>query len=150
MNGWIKLHRELMQWEWYKDQNVKSVFIHLLLMASHEETTWRGMSVNAGDVITSYEKIADQTGLTIKQVRLAIAKLKKTAEIGQTVGAKQGTRFLNITITNYATYQHDGRKQGSKRADAFTKTGQQKGNIQEETNVSKEQKKQERTFPLYI
>ena len=40
--GYIKLHRKLLEWEWYSDTNVKIVFLHCLLMANHDDTKWRG------------------------------------------------------------------------------------------------------------
>lgn len=41
MDGWIKLHRKLINWEWYQDTNVKVVFLHLLLIANHEDKKWQ-------------------------------------------------------------------------------------------------------------
>ena len=31
--GYIKLYRKMKKWGWYKDQNTKDVFLHLLLEA---------------------------------------------------------------------------------------------------------------------
>jgi hypothetical protein len=43
MNGYIKLHRKLVDWEWYTDIPTKTLFIHLLLVANHKPNKWRGM-----------------------------------------------------------------------------------------------------------
>ena len=46
MEGWIKVHRKLVDWEWYNDINVKVVFLHLLLTANHKEKQWKGAMHN--------------------------------------------------------------------------------------------------------
>ena len=47
MEGWIKVHRKLVDWEWYNDINVKVVFLHLLLTANHKEKQWKGQTIFA-------------------------------------------------------------------------------------------------------
>ena len=39
-NGWIKLHRNLLDWEWYSDIKVCRVFLHLLLTANFKDGNW--------------------------------------------------------------------------------------------------------------
>lgn len=36
--GFIALHRSLLKWEWYTDENTKALFIHLLLTVNYEPT----------------------------------------------------------------------------------------------------------------
>lgn len=45
MSGWIKLHRKLLDWEWYSDTNCRLLFIHCLLKANFEDTKWRGVDI---------------------------------------------------------------------------------------------------------
>jgi hypothetical protein len=79
--GFIKLYREILDWEWYDDTNTFKVMIHLLLNANFEKKSWRGIEIEPGQLITSYEKIGVKTGLTISKVRTAIHKLKSTSDI---------------------------------------------------------------------
>lgn len=101
MNGWIKLHRSLTNWEWYEDIPVTRLFIHFLLKANHEPKKWRGQIIEVGQFITSAQHLAKETGLTLSQVRTAIKKLKSTHEIAH----ESHTSYSVITIKNWNTYQ---------------------------------------------
>lgn len=113
MEGWIKLYRKLVDWEWYDEPNTKIVFIDLLLHANHKERKWRGETVEAGSLVTSIGAIAERNGLSTKQVRTAIAHLEKTGEIAK----KRANKNTTLIVLNYKRYQEfdDGK-------------GQQKGN----------------------
>lgn len=100
-NGWIKLHREITEWEWYDDHNVFRLFIHLLIKANHKKAKWRGVDLNSGDILTGRKKLASETGLSEQQIRTAIDKLKSTNDITIKVGAKNSV----ISITNWDKYQ---------------------------------------------
>ena len=81
MEGWIKLHRKMINWEWYNDINVKVVFLHLLLTANHEDKKWQGIEIKRGQKITSLSHLAEETKLSVKQIRNVLNKLKSTGEI---------------------------------------------------------------------
>ena len=48
--GWIKLFRRFTEWEWYKNTNVKIVYLHLILMANPKEKQWQGMKIKRGQL----------------------------------------------------------------------------------------------------
>ena len=102
MNGWIKLHRQFLQWEWFSDPNVLSVFVYLLLQANRKDGKWRGHEVLCGQHITSNEIISLHTGLSVQQVRTALRKLKSTGEI--TTHATN--KFTLVSIVKWAFYQN--------------------------------------------
>ena len=79
--GYIKLHRKLLDWEWYTDIPTKTLFIHLLLKANWLTKDYRGMHIMNGEIITSIRELALETGLSEQQIRTALAKLKSTHEI---------------------------------------------------------------------
>lgn len=37
MKGWLKLHRQITEWEWYDDANTFRLLIHLLIMANSKD-----------------------------------------------------------------------------------------------------------------
>lgn len=101
MQGWIKLHRKIVDWEWYDDLPTFKLFIHLLLKANYEEKNWRGQKIEKGTLVTSLSSLSAETGLSERQVRTALTHLKKTGEID-----KQSTRQNTLIIVmNYSVYQ---------------------------------------------
>lgn len=101
MEGWIKIHRSILEWEWYEDLNTFRLFIHLLLTANHEDKNWRGVLVRRGQLITSVANLSKITGLSEQSVRTSINKLKKTFELT----SKTTSHYTIITICKYNDYQ---------------------------------------------
>lgn len=101
MSGWIKLHRKLLEWEWYSKPVVKSVFIHSLLRANHKDSKWRGIEVKRGSYISSVDKLIKELGHSRQEIRTALKHLKSTNEL-TTSSAPQHTVF---TVTGYESYQ---------------------------------------------
>lgn len=101
MQGYIRLFRKLVDWEWYGDPVVKSVFIDLLIHANFKEKKWQGQIVKPGELVTSVSSIADRNGLSIQQVRTALAKLEKTGEINK----RSTNKNTLIIVLNYKRYQ---------------------------------------------
>ncbi len=99
--GWIKLHRQFLEWEWYDDNNTKIVFLHLLLKANHKPKNYRGLELKAGTILTGRKLLGLETKLTVRQIRTSLTKLKSTNEIT----IKATNRFSIITLVNYGLYQ---------------------------------------------
>jgi hypothetical protein len=101
MTGWICMHRSFTQWEWYTDANTSRLFIHCLLTANHKTKSWRGITIERGQFLTSLDSLSDNLGLTKQQVRTALNKLKKTHEIT----LKTSSRNTVVTVSQYEKYQ---------------------------------------------
>lgn len=99
--GWIKIHRQFLDWEWYDDNNTKILFLHLLLKANHKPKKYRGKLIEIGQLITGLEVLSNQTGLSIQKIRTAISKLKSTNEIT----IKSSSKGTVIQVVNYKKYQ---------------------------------------------
>jgi hypothetical protein len=102
-NGWIKLHRKLMEWEWYKTSNMVHVFIHFLLLANHKSGKWQGQEIQRGQFITGRKQLSAQMGLSEQVIRTCITRLKSTNEIT----IKTTNHFSLITICNFLDYQDE-------------------------------------------
>lgn len=103
LNGYVKLHRKLVQWGWYKDYVVKDVFLHLLIRASFRETKWMGRVISPGQLVTTYKALASELGFTVQTVRTAISKLESTGELTR----ESTNKFTVITLVNWGKYQSD-------------------------------------------
>lgn len=111
MNGWIKLHRSLLEWEWYNDKNTLKLFIHLLLKANIRDNEWQGIIIKRGSFITSRKNLSTETGLTEREVRTTLSRLEKTGEITR----KTTNKYTLITLVKYDNYQDKEEEATSKR-----------------------------------
>lgn len=100
-NGWIKLHRSILDWEWYDETNTFKVFLHCLLRANHKDKNWRGQTIKVGSFITSYSNLAVECKLSTQQIRTALDKLKHTKELT----IKTTNKYTVVTICKYESYQ---------------------------------------------
>jgi predicted transcriptional regulator len=101
MSGWVKIHRQILEWEWYDDINTCRLFFHLLIKANHKERNYKGKVVNVGETLTGLDKLSNETNLSVQQIRTSLNKLKSTNEI--TINSSpQGTV---IKVVNYGKYQ---------------------------------------------
>ena len=101
MSGWIKLHRQILEWEWYSDNNCFRLFTHLVLKANYKQKRFKGIELKIGSIVTSRDILARETGLSSQQIRTALNKLISTNEV-TSVTSSQGTI---IQIVNYEKYQ---------------------------------------------
>lgn len=99
--GWIKLHRKTIDSEWFTDVNTSHLFIYCLLKANHESKTWQGIVIERGQLITSLPMLAQNTGLSIQNVRTSLKRLKSTGNLTD----KTYSKYRLISITNYDSYQ---------------------------------------------
>jgi len=99
--GWIKLHREMVNWRWYKNRNVKILFIHLILRSNHEDGSYENVTISKGQLITGRKRLSEETGLSDREVRTALRKLEDTQEII----IKTTSKFSIITICKWDDYQ---------------------------------------------
>lgn len=99
--GFIKLFRSFKDWEWYTDSKTVHLFIHILLNANWKPKRWKGIEVQRGQFITSYDNLSFHTGMTKQEVRTRLKRLEKTGEIN----TRTNRQFTLITVCKYDTYQ---------------------------------------------
>jgi len=110
MAGWLKLHRDLKDKAIWKNSTPeqKAILISILMEVNYlpSEWEWKGEKfiVQPGQTIKSLQTIADLAGVTIQNVRTAIARFEKY-EFLTNESTKTGRL---ITIVNWGLYQGEG------------------------------------------
>lgn len=111
MTGYIKLDRKILEWEWYTDVNTCKLFLHMMLKANWKDGEYRGVEVPQGAFVSSYTELAQETGLSVKNIRTALKHLENTGEVAvnrqaggnnQRKEEKENKRNNNIYACAYA------------------------------------------------
>ena len=108
-SGYIKLYRSLLNWEWYDDINTKTVFLHLLLTVSIEESKWHGITVPRGARVSSYQTLAKETGMSVQQLRTSVKRLESTG----TLTRYKYPKYTVFALKNFDKYQSPTSKETS-------------------------------------
>lgn len=103
MGGYIKLFRKMIDWEWYKDVKTKAVFLHILLTANYGYQRYQGREISRGQLLTSVRRIAEETGLSQREVRTALEHLKAT----NSIRVEATNKATLITVEKWDFYQVD-------------------------------------------
>jgi hypothetical protein len=103
LEGWIKLYRSLLNWEWIGSPNHLVVFIHMLLRANFKGTSWRGEDINPGQLLTGRMQLSQWTGLSEMKIRTVLKDFRASQEIT----IKTTKNYSIITILKWDTYQGD-------------------------------------------
>ena len=102
-NGTIKLSRNVLFEDWFRNSKTAVVFIYLLLDAEREDK-YRGYDkISRGEIDTTNEIIAGSCGLTVQNTRYALAYLEKIGEIRR----ERRNHYQIITIVNFEKYAVD-------------------------------------------
>lgn len=128
--GFIKLFRQILDWEWYDDLPTCRLFIHLLLKANYAERNWHGQTIERGSCITSYATLASETGLSQEQIKRALKNLTKTGEIKRIATNKNTV----ICVVKYADFQGFGFEYNEQATSKEQAENKQKTNEQQTNN----------------
>lgn len=99
--GKIWLDRKILDWEWWNDINTFRLFTYCLLKANWKDSKFQGVDVPRGSFVTSVTNLANNTNLSVRQIRTAISHLKATGE----VTVKRHAKFSVVIVNNYNRYQ---------------------------------------------
>lgn len=102
MEGWIKLHRQIVEWKYFKNSEIYHVFSAMVLLANHKDGfTKDGTRVLRGQLMTSNKSLSGITGISESKIFRIVEKLKIEKQI-EKLGNSKNTI---ITIINYDEYQ---------------------------------------------
>lgn len=111
--GWIKLHREILDSDIWYDVTTFRLFIYLIAKASHQDGfKYRGITLNKGQYVRSYRKLADdlsyKEGRGFKKYSLSTIRacVKKLVD-DERVTIEETNLGTLFSIVNYEKYQND-------------------------------------------
>lgn len=116
----------MIDWEWYRDQNTKALFIHCLLKANWKDGKFEGHDIPRGSFVTGRKKLAQELGLSEQEIRTALKHLISTNELT----IKKTNKFSIISIVNYEMYQQANQQANQQ----LTTIEEEKESIYEERN----------------
>ena len=96
-NGFVKLPRTILEWEWYDHPDVFRIYIHLLIKVNYAPARWRGMDILEGEHITSTAKLSTELNMSEFKVRESLSKLEKTGFLKKTTTNK----FTKLKLLQY-------------------------------------------------
>jgi len=166
MEGYIKLHRKILENGIFRKPKVSHLFNYCLLRANWSDKTiiWNGQSlvVERGSFITGRRQIALETGLSEQNVRYALRTLH-TFGMVKPSSEKSTSKFTYLTVCNYNDYQHlddEGNQQSNQQVTSNQPASNQQvttdknnnNNNTKETNknIKEIQKKDELIIPEWL
>lgn len=104
-NGWIKIHRKVVECEFFNKPNLSHFWSWCLIKASHKKYTQKvghqEVSLFSGQFIFGRNKACQETGLSERTIRTCISYFKATNRLT----IKTTNKFSIITICKWVTYQ---------------------------------------------
>ena len=140
-NGWIKLHRQILNNPIIKKPNYLSLWVILLLKANHEQNSFiwnkKKQTCNRGQFITGRNQLSLESGISAGTVENILNYLESEHQIEQ----QKTSKFRLITIINYNKYQ-EVKQENEQQNDSRMTTELQ----QNDTNKNNKKDKNERTI----
>src|ERR1043165_6378566 len=113
-NGWIKVHRKLLENPIASKQHYGWLWITLLLMANHKEkkAIWNGdiLVIHEGQILTGRKELSRRTRIPESTIEDILKFLETQHQIQQ----QKTTKFRLITVLNWKEYQNTNNNSDNK------------------------------------
>lgn len=100
-NGFIKIYRKILNWEWSKKPNTVALWLYCLIKANWTNGKFEGHEIPRGSFVTSLKSLSKETGLTMQQTKTSLNHLIST----RCITNKSYSKYRVITVINYDLYQ---------------------------------------------
>ena len=136
MEGWIKIHRKILDWEWWDKPEMIKLLIMFICKANIEDKTWHGLLIKRGQFVTSLDSLKIESGFSIQKIRTCIKRFENTQELT----IKSTNKYSIVTICNYESYQLS--ESYNQQAEQQSINKQTTNNQQQLKNIKKIKKKE--------
>jgi DNA-binding transcriptional regulator YhcF (GntR family) len=138
--GFIKLWRNILDWEWYEHPDVSRVFFHLLLKSNYTIKKWQGITIDIGEFVTSTEKLCNALNLSKFKVKNALKKLEDSGYIK----VETNNKFTKIKLLESDVYKKEPfKKQKQTEHQIENLTTNNPTSTQNQTETTNKEKKEE-------
>ena len=101
-NGFIKIHRNILDWQHWGEPNVVSVFLTLLLLANHKKGWWQGLKCGRGETFVTIDTLSNITKLSKPTIIRILRLLEDSGEITR---KKVDQKHTKTIVKKYNDYQ---------------------------------------------
>jgi len=106
LNGWIKLHRKILDNGLFSEAELLKVFIWCLLKANRKTSQVNGIPVKVGQFITGRISASEELYMKPSTVYVRLKKLKRMKYIDM----QTTNKFTMISVVKYNQYQVEDKK----------------------------------------
>ena len=139
MKGWVKMYRQLLQNPIARKPKYCHVWVHLLLMAAHQQTDFiwnnKRQRLEPGQLLTGRIELSKQCGIPESSIQRILKYLESEHQIEQ----QTFTKFRIITIKNWDIFQgsNESEQQANNRWTADEQQMDTYKNVNNVKNVKK-------------
>lgn len=101
MQGYIKIHKKIQNWEWAQSPDTMHLLVWCNLLANYEEKKWQGVTIKRGQFIAGIYSLSEQTGLTPRKIRTCMQRLVDSGELKR----KSTNKYTLYTVVKYSVFQ---------------------------------------------
>ena len=117
------------------------MLVHLMLEAQYQDSSYMGIEIKRGQLVTGRKQLAVETGMSEREVRTCLERLKND----QLISIKTTNKFSVITICNYDSWQCTSQINDQQTTNRTPTNDQLNDHIQINNNSNKEYIKKEDT-----
>ncbi|MCM1293045.1 MAG: hypothetical protein NC111_06605 [Bacteroides sp.] len=111
--GWIKLQRDLIRQEVFRDSDTLRVFLYLVCRAVTNTIVFNGITIERGQFAATYAQLANALNINERRIRRIIVALKTADYVAHKKAYGNTHGFVVITICKYDNYLPATRSQNS-------------------------------------
>lgn len=102
--GWIKLQRDLIRQEVFRDSDTLRVFLYLVCRAVTNPIIFNGITIERGQIAVTYSQLGNALNIKERRIRRIIAALKMADYVAHKKAYGNTHGFVLITICKYENY----------------------------------------------
>jgi len=148
--GWIKLHRKILENPISGKANFLSLWVHVLVLATHKplrrDFCGKMTTLTPGQFITGRGALSELTGIPPSTIERGLQWLESEHQIEQ----QKGNKGRIITVTNWEQYQATEHRSGQQMDNKWTSDGQQMDTNKKYKNIKNEKKKESTKESLLV